>query len=421
MTFQLQIRKNFPFLSVLAVAVSATGCGNSWTDSGDRKETPAALMVEADKAYDQEKYDKAAELYEKVFSLDPAADTAKIRAAYSFLGTVGLTVFKLFEDFSSTTTATSGSSATSGLDKVIGVVGLNTAQKQAVIDATTADKTVARDPQKFRAASTKLQKLQRGWKALCAVLPTATLDAAVAGDEKYKTYYSSDSCTQRGNLTVARDSALLAAAVITMSEAASFYQVAFDADGNGELDFVTSSTTIQTKITSAQAKAAVQATAMQGLTDLNEALGALTDLSASVESDLVSLTDRHFEVVSSLIASIPEIDSSVKDSINKGVTAFRDARKVFLAFSKSYSAGAVSASGQSQRTSLENRVGQIGSNIDTAIANEQARINALSGAEKAAAQAQLEQQTTTSCSNFDAVKTAYGLPASLQKPASCGT
>jgi hypothetical protein len=412
---------------VLLAGILATGCGA--LTSSERKSSPSALLLDAQHAFDKSQYTKAISLYEKIIAQDPNNDIARIRLAYAINSDAGLGLLSVMGKLikgtstSSTSGAAAGSSAgsTNSLSTFTAAVGFDTAEKA---DFTTKTGGVTPiDAENFRESSVKLQKLHKSWKTICRLVPKETLDAIAKTDVLKKTLSIQECGGGLANKGDAKFSALFAASMAIMAEAATLYQMVLDADGDGEVDFAKKATDIKTTLDGDSVKIATSGETVETIntkiTTLNTKLTELKSLGDQIQGELVSLTIADFGLVVSLISSIPGIPADVSKKINDALTKFSEAQTKIQAYMSS--ATDTASANSAERTKLTDAAVKASSRLDEAMVKQQTAIDALPADQKEAAQTKFATQKTDACTNFDSLKTTFGLPATVSKPTACAT
>lgn len=420
-------------LSTVAAAaaclLSFSGCGNSWMSSKERNETPSALMQSAQWAYDKGDFTKAVTIYSKIVAKDPNNASARIRLAYTYNALSGLTPLDLVSKLGklSSQSKTSGAAAggttpaagSNSISAFAEVVGLPANEKKAL--AGQSFKTIA----SLRAASPRFATLHDSWKTICQLIPKKTLDTVIASDTRLAGNLDLTVC--KGGLSdagLSKTSALFAAAMGAMAQAAGLYQIILDADGDGEIDLVKQASTLSKDLEALKAKAdAAQANAdlsslQSTLTDVNTKLASLTEMADFLKGELISLALADFSFVAALTANLG-MPESMTNSINSTITKFNEAKTKLNEYTSTGSS-ATSTSSSALKASAQ----KAAQAVDTLYTKQLSSIegsSTLTPAQKEEKKAELQTKIGQSCTSFDSLKSAYNLPADTQKPAQCTT
>ncbi len=368
-----------------SAAITFSGCGNNWLDTKDRSKTPSALMFDGQKAYDQEDYDRAAELFSEAVAKDPANVSARIGWSFALNGQAGLSLTEIMQNIikqkSAATTKTS--LADTGLASFVEIVGLKTDEKAPIQAAATAQgiEVYGLLTTEIRRASNKLSKLNESWLAICPVLPESVI-SKLTTDSGMNTAFSADRC--KGVTRSTNNAALFSAAIGTFGQAASLYQLLYIKQFQAN---AAATPTTPDIVVDLEAKF----TAIQSATNLATINDALSAINSGVSSELIPWTLANFEVLQYLVGAIDGMPQSVKDQINSSATQLQAARSKITEYKS-----AAGASADKMKTSLTQAAAKIDTVYASASTTDQQKI----------------------CANFDALKAASGVTG-VSKPASC--
>ena len=451
----MQIRKQIKFshfqktIAISLMAAVLNSCGNAWMSSQMRKNSPSALMQSGQWAYDKGDFEAAVNFFQQVVDSDTANANARIRLAYAINAHSGLNPIDLIAKLASLNktpaAATLNSdlvvanlfledpkpaSGTSSVTAFAEVIGLSKVEK----DALYLQKLKTID--QLRAASPRYALLHRSWKAICQLIPKPSLESVLAADKTLQKNLEIENC--KGGLPTSakvHTSALFAAAIGSMAQAAGLYQIVLDYDGDGQIDLVTQAQSITTDLTALNAKAKeLGSKSTQTIDDitalgdtmsqLNTKMAELTSLSATLKGELINLTLAHFGFVAVLTAGMG-MPESITKSITGTLSKFNEAKEKLNGF---LSAGSPTAGGSggtdkgTQSQQIAQNVAKASEAVDTLILKQTASINAntdLTPEQKTEKLAVLEKNKQQSCSNFENLKVAYNLPANTAPPTQC--
>ena len=459
----MQIRKQIKFshfqktLAITLTAVVLNSCGNAWMSSQKRKNSPSALMLSGQWAYDKGDFENAVNFFQQVVDSDTANANARIRLAYAINAHSGLNPLDLIAKLANLNKAPAASatpkaaledanlffqepdiflddpkpaSGASSVTAFAEVIGLSKVEK----DALYLKKLKTID--QLRAASPRYALLHRSWKAICQLIPKSALDSVVGKDKILQKNLEIENC--KGGLPATskeRTSALFAAAIGSMAQAAGLYQIALDYDGDGQIDLVTQAQSITTDLTALNAKAKElgskgtqtidDITALgETMSQLNTKMAELTSLSATLKGELINLTLAHFGFVALLTAGMGMPESMTK-SITGTLSKFNEAKDKLNGFLSAGSPAAGGAGGTDKGTQsqqIAQNAAKASEAVDTLILKQTASINAntdLTPEQKTEKLAVLEKNKQQSCSNFENLKVAYNLPANTAPPTQC--
>jgi hypothetical protein len=371
-----------------AAAITFSGCGNSWLDTKDRNKTPAALMFDGQKAYDQENYELAASLFSQAVAKDPTNISARIGWSFALNGQAGLSLTEIMQNIIKEANPTPALTGT-GITSFTNIVGLKAAEMTSLKAALGDIALYAAEATEIRANSNKLAKLNESWQAICPVLP-ATVYTNFPSDAN-ELFAKATTCSK--TIDTANNAALFAAAIGLFAQAASLYQM-LDANGDNDIDIVAD---VQTKFTNL----AGAGNTASSITAINSAL---STVNAALSSELIPWTLATFKVLQSAVGSIEGLPQSVEDQINESTSKLDSATKTLASYKASAGTPKLGTAGGELATKLNANKTQ----IDTAVDNA---FNSGTAEQKA--------QALEACANWDAIVIAGGLGSNVTRPASC--
>lgn len=399
-------------------ALASHGCGNAWITSKERENSPSALMTKAQFAYDKGDFEKAAEYFGKVVDKDPTNEKARIRLAYAINGRAGLSPFDLVTKLtnlksptassgaSATMGGSTGSSSTSSITQFTNLVGLDAADKTAIANALKSKpKTIGT----LRSVSPRFALLHESWLAACQLVPKDALDLVIASNTTLRSAFEVTSC--KGGLTDparVKSSALFAVVMMALAQGSGLYQTVLDANGDGKVDLEVQATQIQQEVTALSNQSGGSAEQIGArMQAINEKLALLGALGKEVTGELVTVALAHFEFVAKLSAKIIFPDD-VNKKMTDAITKFNETRDKLNQFTKT---------GASQSSST-NKVQDAAKKASASLDKMYDERKAAAGSDPAKVES-LNQDMTKACTNFDALKAQFGLPADVTKPTKC--
>lgn len=399
-------RKWMFFLGVAtALATGLSGCGNSWFSHKARDGVASELYRDGKLAADNLDYDTAIKKFSQSLALDTNNDDTRLRLAYSYNGKASLGPLEIYKNVEASKTAALNASS-GGLTEVAKLVGFDADAKQAFLEKLQS--TTEREIGVVRGFSDRLTVIHDGWKTVCRLLPESVITNLVTSDANISRVMSGTHCRAGLPDEKSGSSAAFAGMLQLLTEAIYLYQTILDVNDDGQIDFVVEATKVNNDIKSVQTSIATAtgSSITTLMTTLNSSLASLKKIGDTFRSDpvLVAITD--FAIVAQLAGSVAGIPDDLKTQLTQSSGKLADAKNIIDSFS---STAASSSGGSSSGASASAAA------ASKAMEDLSAKMDTLSGAEREQAQQQLDQ----ACTQFDSVKSVYGLPADTQKPASC--
>jgi tetratricopeptide (TPR) repeat protein len=413
-----------------SLTVTSSSCGNAWITSRDREKTTAALMSKGDYAYDKSRFDEAADYFSQALAKDSSNTDARIKLSYALNGKAGLNILDFVTKFivkeevttptpapaqpgTTTTTTTSSSNPIEILTKT---VGLNDAEAKE-IGAQAAETIV-----QLREFSKKFSTLNESWTNICSLLPAELVDSVFEIEPaSLKVQFEIEKC--KGGMpagSAIKSAALFAAALQFMAQAAGLFQAILDKDGNNEIDIAEKGVAALAQLESLQKKTTefTDATAASdygnNLSAINAQLEVIRALRKTISGEMIPYTLACFTFITRLVAQIPNIPKEIASKIEKAASKVNEGRAK-LALYSNYDPTSPNAS---QGTKVKEAATKASQTIDALYT----KANAITDpAEKQARIAELDKNKEAVCTNFEATKKDFNLPADIQAPSNCQT
>ncbi|MEY4066653.1 MAG: hypothetical protein RIR26_2861 [Pseudomonadota bacterium] len=293
--------------AIAAVALSVTACGV--LSSPDREETPSRLILKAQAAYDAGKYDEAISLLEKAVDKDPSNVEARVRLAFSYNGSLGISPTTMIKSLAGGSSSGSGSS---DITKLTGGAGLSKEKTDAIQDADKAGTltTVAQLRKDFE----DFAKFQKAFLVLCPLFSTTTLSSLREKAESAVTLMEVKKCGS--GLASSDANVSIAALSLAIQQFASLYNAILDPNGDGKIDVQEKATEASDKIKNLSTSGGGDPT--QNLASLNTAMTSLTTVAATLKGEIFKLAIAQFSIISA-VAEGSNLPDSVKTPLKKAV------------------------------------------------------------------------------------------------------
>ncbi|MEN9529875.1 MAG: hypothetical protein RI932_1748 [Pseudomonadota bacterium] len=364
--------------SVSCAALAATlfalsACGA--LSSKEREETPSALMLKAQTAYDSGKYADAIAYLNKVVEKDPSNQDARVRLAFSLNASIGVTPLNLLKSL--TTSNTGGAGTNNDLGKLTSGAGLSKSKTEQI----KQKRAVLTDINKLRELVPEFQTFQNAFLTLCPLLSQQTLADLRAKSPSAVTLMQVDKCNE--GLPVSNANVSIAALILAIDQFATLYNSVLDTNGDGVIDVQKDAQDASSKLSSIN-----PAEGAAALASLNNATQTLTTVSATLKGDVFKLATAQFSIISSVIRG-SNLPSNIADPLNKAVTALEGSLNTINGYlDAGKTTGSSTSSGQSAVTAANNA----NTKADAILASK----------------SPAEKQDT--CKNVYCLRDAYGLP-----------
>lgn len=358
-------------LAATLFALSACGA----LSSKEREETPSALMLKAQTAYDSGKYEDAIVYLNKVVAKDPSNQEARVRLAFSLNASIGVSPLNLLKSLTGSGT---GSSGTNGdLGKITSGAGLSKAKTEKI----KSERAVLTDVSKLRSKFSEFRVFQEAFLTLCPLFSTQTLNDLKERSPSAVTLMEIDKCNN--GVPVSDANVSIAALTLAIDQFATLYNSVLDTNGDGVIDVQKDAQDASSKLSSIN-----PAEGAAALASLNNATQTLTTVSATLKGDVFKLATAQFSIISSVIRG-SNLPANIADPLNKAVTALESSLNTINGYlDAGKTTGSSTSSGQSAVTAANNA----NTKADAILATK-------SPAEK--------QET---CKNVYCLRDAYGLP-----------
>lgn len=296
--------------AIAAVVLSVTACGV--LSSPDREETPSRLILKAQAAYDAGKYDEAISLLEKAVEKDPSNVEARVRLAFSYNGSLGISPTTMIKSLAGGSSSGSGST---DITKLTSGAGLSKDKTDAIqsADAEGTLTTVAQLRKDFE----DFAKFQKAFLVLCPLFSTTTLSTLREEAQSAVTLMEVEKCGP--GLASSDANVSIAALSLAIQQFASIYNAILDPNGDGKID-------VQEKATQASQNLSALATAPSNtpaeiktkLDTLNAATESLTKVATTLKGEIFKLAIAQFSIISA-VAEGSNLPESVKVPLRKAV------------------------------------------------------------------------------------------------------
>lgn len=344
------VLRTFLCCSGLFALINVASCGV--LSSPERSETPSALILKAQAAYDAGDYSSAVSLLEPLVQKDPGNVAARTRLAYSHMGTAGVSILNMIK---SKIPSDSGSSTTSSdnINSLTQNSGLP-AERIETLKSKSAQITTI---ESLREQFTEFQTFQKAFEVLCPVLPSTTLIKLNDLNSKMKEVLNISSCGS-GTSDVNSD-IIFATLFLTLAQVSTLQPVFLGTETDGKtFSIEAQAKQASDKITTlSSAQSNDPSTALTNLQELNRSLTTLNTVVNTLEGEVVKFSSAQITILSAVVGG-SNLPDEVKTSITKLETSLNTALNAVNKYSnKSQSAASSSgtAAGDNKvKTSLTN-------------------------------------------------------------------
>jgi hypothetical protein len=438
-------------LSIVAASVfTFSGCGNGWFDSKDRRETPAALMFDAQKAYDNDEYSKAASLYKKAVAKDPNNVQARVGWAFAVNGEAGMSLTQVMHDIiaseqeSAVSANLADSSSTTKAFAILKSLGVDFSDednsrfldelqkywKAASTNSTAcATDATACEIELIKKHSKKVKKLIKSFQIVCPLMDPDVLQfiqddltakRVLLDNKEYKKICNGGMKGGSGAAAFAATIALLGQAAVewTLLDHKTYNSTSKEftstTTGDGQPDLVGELNVAFEKISKAKTDMTAGTT---GLTDtlkaFNDNTTALTTGLARTELDSFKMLVKNVKVITRLIESSLNLGESTSQKFTDVESKIDEATEKISQYKKPTSTSGTTTGTSGSPTESTTKAATASKDIEAAIAKKIGEGGSLDTTQ----QAQLDQI----CTNFTTLKNQAGLPDSSQPPCNCPT
>jgi tetratricopeptide (TPR) repeat protein len=272
----------------------------------ERDETPSALALRAQEAYDKKDFAKAVELLEKLKKLDPSNVDARIKLAFSYMAVSEIKFTETIKGFAELNGAgggLTGLTSNSGLDED----QLTKLKSENNVSLLSADE--------LRAKSAELNKFHKAFLSLCELFSAETIYSLKESAKSASEILQLEQCG--AGLPESRASVSIAALFLAINQFSTFAKLLdFDKNNDGKIDIEETASSASTKIS--------------GATDINQlttAMKTLTDTANFLSSDGFKWAFAQFKIIDAVIvgsglpeqvkAPLTKITQTLKESIDK--------------------------------------------------------------------------------------------------------
>ncbi|MBM3382349.1 MAG: hypothetical protein FJY29_07900 [Betaproteobacteria bacterium] len=346
------VRSNFEiktriWASVSCAVVAGTlfalsACGA--LSSKERDETPSALMLKAQAAYDTGKYSEAIEHLNKVVAKDTSNQEARVRLAFALNASIGVTPLNLLKSLTAGNTS-GGGSTNSDLNKLTSGAGLSKTKTEDI----KRQRAALTDINKLRQLFPDFQVFQDAFLTLCTLLSQQTLSDLRAKSPSAVDLMQVDKCNE--GVAVSNANVSIAALTLAIDQFATLYNSVLDSNGDGQIDVQKDAQDASDKLSTLNAGAGGSAAA---LATLNNATQTLTTVSATLKGDVFKLATAQFSIISSVIRG-SNLPTSIATPLEKAVSALESSlSKINEYLDSGKTTGSVTTSGQAAATAANN-------------------------------------------------------------------
>lgn len=295
----------------------------------ERDETPSALSLRAQYAYDQGNFAEAVELLEKIKEIDPSNVDARIKLAFSYMGAVGVSHVDTIKKFASL------DNSNANLTAILTSAGLSADQVAEVKAGET--KVTLLGAESIRAKSLGLTALHNAFLNLCELFSEDTIATLKESAKSATLILELEKCGS--GITRVDGNVAIAALFLAINQFSSFGQILdLDSNNDGKIDVEASTSKASTDITNAADLAA-----------LTTALDTLTDAANLLSSDAFKLAFAQFKIIDAVIpgSSLP---SDVKKSITEIITSLDESIDKINGYVDQGAAASASAGAKAKET-----------------------------------------------------------------------
>lgn len=366
--------------AALAAALFAlSACGV--LSSPERDETPSALMLRAQAAYDSGKYSEAVSLLQDVVKKDPSNEEARIRLAFSYNGSIGVTPLNLLKTLASSSSApSSGGTGNSDITKLTSGAGLSKTRTEEIKNKRNSLTSVDILREQFE----EFQTFQDAFLTLCPLFSKTTLDTLRVKSASAVTLMKLDQC--RDGVVSSNVNVSIAALILAIDQFSTLYKSILDSDGDGQIDAEKDSKDASDSISGLSAGTG---TTDESLSKLNIATQKLTGVATTLKGEVFKLAIAQFSVISAVVDG-SNLPSTIAVPLKKAVDGLDAAVAQINKYLDAGKATSTSTGGAAAQDAA-------------AKANEKAQ-TLLAG--------QDATKTNETCTSIYCLRTAYGLSVS---------
>jgi hypothetical protein len=339
-------------------------------------------MLRAQAAYDSGKYSEAVSLLQELVKKDPSNEEARIRLAFSYNGSIGVTPLNLLKTLASSSSApSSGGTGNSDITKLTSGAGLSKTRTEEIKNKRNSLTSVDILREQFKEFAT----FQDAFLTLCPLFSKTTLDTLRTKSASAVTLMKLDQCGD--GVASSNANVSIAALTLAIDQFATLYKSILDSDGDGQIDAEKDSKDASDSISGLSTGAGTSA---ESLSKLNTATQKLTGVATTLKGEVFKLAIAQFSIISAVVDG-SNLPSKIADQLKSSVVK------------------------------LDLTVGQINKYLDAGKATSASTSTGGEAAQKAAqtanqkAEALLAQdatKTNETCTSIYCLRTAYGLSVS---------
>lgn len=295
LSFEIKTRV-FASLACATVALTMfalSSCGV--LSAPERDETPSALALRAQYAYDKGNYAEAVELFEKLKKLDPSNVDGRVKLAFAYMANAGISHIDTLKKFAELGGA--GGNLTTLTDSS-GIKGdsIDQLKRENNVSLMTADE--------LRAASPEILKIHKAFLGLCELFTSDTLATLRESAKSATGILQLDNCGE--GISTSDGSVSIAALFLAINQFSTFANLLdFDKDKDGKIDIEVSTANASTQINGAS-----------NISQLTNAMKVLTDAANFLSSDGFKWAFAQFKVIDAVVSG-SNLPSNVKEDLTK--------------------------------------------------------------------------------------------------------
>jgi hypothetical protein len=325
-------------LAAALFALSACGV----LSSPERDETPSALMLRAQAAYDSGNYSEASSLFNRVVEKDPSNLAARARLSYAYLGSAGVSIIGIVKSkIPSSSGGNSSSGGSDNLNKLTENSGLP-AQRISKLKSESANISTV---EQLRDAISEFKTFQKAFESLCPAFPSSTLTKLNELSPAIKSVLNLERCGP--GLATMNSDVTVAAIFLTLAQVSTLQPVFLATQADGKTFEIESKAKESSDKISTLSSSSSGATDLANLQTLNQSLDALRKVVSTLEGPIVKYTSAQISILSAVVNG-SNLPSTVKTSIFDLENSLNSALSAVNKYSSSAQSGASGAGGASQ-------------------------------------------------------------------------
>ncbi|MEY2987131.1 MAG: hypothetical protein RJB13_652, partial [Pseudomonadota bacterium] len=315
-------------LAVMMLALSSCGV----LSAPERDETPSALALRAQYAYDKGNFSEAVELLEKLKKLDPSNVDARIKLAFSYMANAGISHVNTIKKFAGI------QNSGANLSALLSNAGLSADQ---VAEIKSGEKKVTLlTADELRTKSSGLSTLHNAFLSLCELFSESTISTLKESAKSAFSILELEKCgtginRDDGNVSIA-------ALFLAINQFASFGLILdFDANNDGKMD-----------IEEATSKASSDISGANDINTLTNSLQVLTEAADFLSSDAFKWAFSQFKVIDAVVSG-SNLPGEVKDSITRITSSLNESIDKINGYVDQGAAAGASAGSKAQETAAK--------------------------------------------------------------------